>query len=608
MIYNNLIYLLVVVLVLTTHTVPEQPQIPFLYGFFIFLAKGALYSLLAYRSHNRLQVREPSYYFSLEQRLSIIAIICLIVDVYLLNCQYYFSKLPLADKLPVIAHLGGIGLFFGYLTIMWQASWRNYRAVFGSSLAVGSFITNNLKNNMPIIMPWLLLSLLLDLLQLSHIPLLNQLLASPWGESVILLIFFMALIIIFPLIVTRLWGCRPLPVGTIRDHIEKICQKQKLQYADIMIWPLFEGRVITAAVMGISKRFRYLLLTPALIDAMTSKEIDAVMAHEIGHVKYYHLQLYLLIFLGFGLLAQLSFYPIIYVLLSSDLFFQITLLTNKDPAAALTILSTISMLLLMIFYFRFVFGFFMRNFERQADLHAFAVMNGSDYLVQVFEKIAVLSGNIRDLPCWHHFGLGQRIAFLQKCQLDPSFVSKHHIKVYTALAFYILLMISSAIMLWKMPADYLYGAPQARFAEAVIMKKISDEPQNPLWHQFMGDLHLSKKSYKTAIASYEKSLAIAPDNAVALNNFAWLLLTTKDYTLFDPVRALYLAQQAARLRPSGYILDTLAHAYWANNLIKEAIAVQELAIKNDPANKEYYLEQMLKFHSPHRTPTGNNER
>ena len=43
--------------------------------------------------------------------------------------------------------------------------------------------------------------------------------------------------------------------------------------------------MITAAVMGLIKKFRYILVTQGLLQMLEPEEIDAVIAHEIGHVK-----------------------------------------------------------------------------------------------------------------------------------------------------------------------------------------------------------------------------------------------------------------------------------------------------------------------------------
>ena len=80
-----------------------------------------------------------------------------------------------------------------------------------------------------------------------------------------------------------------------------------------------------------------------------------------------------------------------------------------------------------------------------------------------------------------------------------------------------------------------------------------------------------------------------------MNNFAWLLLTAEDDSFHDPNRALVLARDAAGLRPAGYILDTLALAYFQNGFTELAARVEKQAIVNDPSNKEYYQQQLDKF-------------
>ena len=96
-----------------------------------------------------------------------------------------------------------------------------------------------------------------------------------------------------------------------------------------------------------------------------------------------------------------------------------------------------------------------------------------------------------------------------------------------------------------------------------------------------------------ALAAYEKSRALEPGNPEILNNQAWLLITASDPEVLDAPRALALAEQATALRPTAsYILDTLAAAYWANNLIDEALEAERAAIKLDPANRPFYRRQM----------------
>ena len=97
-------------------------------------------------------------------------------------------------------------------------------------------------------------------------------------------------------------------------------------------------------------------------------------------------------------------------------------------------------------------------------------------------------------------------------------------------------------------------------------------------------------------AAYEKALALEPDNPETLNNLAWLLITSRDPAVPDPERALFFSKQAASLQPTaGYILDTLAAAYWANNMLVQALETEDKAIDHDPANHMFYRRQMEFF-------------
>jgi Zn-dependent protease with chaperone function len=596
-IYNNLIYLIVVIFILSTNSVPDIPQLSPGITFLLFAAKGLFFWFLVRLGYGRKRVSKVSEYFKAEQKFSILAIGSVAVDVYVLDCQYYFAGLPFTDNLPILVSLGGILLFFSYLCLVWAGARESYSTVFGRSYSTWAFLGSNILNNIPIILPWLLLSLLFDLLLLLPFPVVSDFLKSSWGEPLFFLTFFVLLAVSFPEIIVRLWKCRPLPDGPVRDHIENFCRKHKLRYANVMLWPLFEGQAVTAGIMGLVRRFRYLLITPALLDNLTRLEVDAVMAHEIGHVKRYHLQLYVFILLGFSLIAQLGSYLFMYLLLKSSIFYSFTKMLGKQTDSVLIFLSTLALLIFLIVYFRFIFGFFMRNFERQADIHALTSLGGSGPIVSALEKVAWLSGNIRDLPSWHHFGIGQRVDFLHGCESDPEQITRHHRKVYGTLLLYLAMLCVVGFSLWKMPSDLLQRAPLEHLAKLYTQKTI-EEPANPLWFQLLGDMQQGRKQYSKAVDAYERALILASDHPDILNNLAWLLLTAEDEKVLNPVRALMLARTAANLKPAAYILDTLATAYYANGFTENAIRVGKEAVAvADPERQHYYLQQLEKYSS-----------
>ena len=102
--------------------------------------------------------------------------------------------------------------------------------------------------------------------------------------------------IIGPALVQKFWRCKPLEDGYHRRRIEDLCQREGLAYANILYWPIFGGKMITAGVMGLIKNFSYILVTPSLLKLLQPEEVDAVIAHEIGHIKKKHLLFYLVFY------------------------------------------------------------------------------------------------------------------------------------------------------------------------------------------------------------------------------------------------------------------------------------------------------------------------
>jgi Zn-dependent protease with chaperone function len=596
LIYNNLLYFITVIIIFSTGSVPDKPQIPFTAALIIFIAKGGAYHYFVNHAYSRGRKFSDKKYFSIEQKFSLLAIFIFAIDVYLLDIKYYLSFLSLNGNLPALLSLGGMSLFFFYLSLLWLAARKNYQVIFGRHYSAKEFVINNIKFNLPIVLPWLIINFIADFLKILPFPLSRMLASSEWGEYLLFLLFFLLLAIIFPVLIKNLWNCQTMPDGPARTHMEEFCRKQNFKYTDIMLWPLYEGKMLTAGVMGLSKRYRYLLITPALLETLTPYEIEAVLAHEIGHVKKYHLQLYLLLFMGFGLVASLFASPLLYILLNSNFFYHIINATKIDPETALTFWGTAPLFIIMLVYFRYVFGFFMRNFERQADAQVFKLLGDSTPLISSLEKIGWLSGNIRDKPSWHHFGIGQRVDFLEKCSKDKSLIARHDRKLYGSLILFLALLAFSGGIISNMPME-LNEKANIKFVEAVLQQKSHREPDKAIWHRLTGDLKQELGKDAESLAAYEKSLTLEPDNPETLNNLAWLLITTSDPAISDTERALILALQASLLRPTaGYIMDTLAATYWANNMLEKALETEDRAIGHDPANRIFYRRQMDFFY------------
>ncbi len=107
-------------------------------------------------------------------------------------------------------------------------------------------------------------------------------------------------IAVSPELVRRLLPTRPLAAGPMRDRLEALCARTGLTMRDILVWDT-DGSMVNAAVVGFLPRMRYVLLSDLMLDSMTPVQVEAVFAHEIGHVKHRHLLWYFVFLAGMTL-------------------------------------------------------------------------------------------------------------------------------------------------------------------------------------------------------------------------------------------------------------------------------------------------------------------
>lgn len=89
------------------------------------------------------------------------------------------------------------------------------------------------------------------------------------------------------------------------------------------------------------------------------------------------------------------------------------------------------------------------------------------------------------------------------------------------------------------------------------------------------------KQYQKAENVYLRILEINPNESLALNNLAWMYLTTTDPEMKKKDDALALAQKAVELSSTPANLDTLAEAYYQTNDYQKALKTIERALDKD---------------------------
>ncbi|MCU0590008.1 MAG: M48 family metalloprotease [Desulfobacterales bacterium] len=601
--YGNFIYFILVLLIYLTYQPPEDPTFSGLESLFLFgglsLAFAGL-TLIMFRRIERQMTRVgfarlDQLFHATQLRSSILAVAIFALDIYALNLPSHVNHLPLFNRWPTLQAFVFLLLFMGYLGIVWGCAYNAYRKLYHPQFTRGEYIGSNISFSAPILLPWLLLSGIADLIQALPLPGVKALLATTEGQTVYFCSFLAVVAVAGPLMIKTFWRCRSMPPGHQRERIEQLCRRAGMAYNDILYWPLFGGKMITAGVMGLIRRFRYILVTPALLSLLAPQEIDAVIGHEIGHIKKKHLLFYLLFFAGYLVLSYVTFDVTVYAMIFVEPAWRLVHRSGANPGMVTSIVFSAMIICVFLVYFRYVFGFFMRNFERQADGYVFSLFDSAAALISTFHKISLTSGQPADRPNWHHFSIRERIDFLRKCEQDRSWIRRHDTRVRRAIGLYLAGLALLAAFGYQLNMGSMGAKLGDHLIAAVILREIERAPENPSLYGLLGDLYYRRQNFVEVKQAYEKSLALRPDQPQVLNNLAWLLATCTDEGLRDPPRALELAQRAAQLEQSAFILDTLAESYFANANYGQAVEVGRRALALASGDRSHYEAQLRKF-------------
>ncbi|RKX59622.1 MAG: hypothetical protein DRP37_06315 [Thermodesulfobacteriota bacterium] len=523
------------------------------------------------------------------------SLIPLIIDFYLLNIKTYLVFLPGVSLFPTLIEIVGISLYILYFILLLTSYWW---VLYKKGLSESS-LRENLEFRVRLILPFLVLYLILAVLGdfLGAIPSneFQELLKKPLGELASSVFCLILILVFMPPIVRMIWGCVPFPEGPLRNLIEDFLKRTNVSCKEILIWPVSGGRSCTAAVLGVVPGFRYILFTPCLVKHLLPQEIEAVLSHEVAHLRHRHLLWYIFFLSTFAVTAYRLFDPIETWLISRRLFLEILTHANHWPSALIAFLAILPMGILLVLYFRFLMGYFMRNFERQADLSVFESQGHPWNLINALEKIAILAGDIRNQPNWHHFSIAERVNFLDEVALRPIVRDKYEKKLLLNKGLFIGIASLLIIIPSLMPIQSWKNSANNNLTQLYIKQLTSNGEQRPELYVIMGQIFAQKKEYANAVNAYKQALDLAPENPDILNNIAWIYATSDDPEFQKPKEALMLASMAANLKPAGYILDTLAESFFINGYVEKAIATEEEALKKDPSKTDYYRAQLERF-------------
>ena len=601
--FGNFIYFILVLLIYLTYQPTEETNFTAFESFALFVALILAFSFFSRFRFQKIERRiAQRQYLHIDHQfqttlvhLSVMTILLFAINIYALDLPSFLITFAPFKTIPTLLALLFLLLFIFYLAIVWTHAHSAYQQLYQAGISRQTYVFSNISFSIPVLLPWLFLSGIADIIHALPFDAPKQFLDTTEGEITYFLIFLVAVAIMGPLLIQKFWRCKPVEIGLTRSRIAALCERAGMEYADILYWPIFGGRMITAGVMGLIKKFRYILVTPALLNLLQPEEVDAVIAHEIGHIKKNHLLFYLAFFVGYMLLSYVTFDLIIFTILYAKPVSWLISKSGFSQATAVSGVSSVVIISLFLVYFRFIFGFFMRNFERQADTYVYALFDSAQPLISTLEKIAASSGQSADKPNWHHFSIRQRIDYLRKCESNSTWITRQDNKVKKSMGVYLVCLALLGLVGYQLNLGMMGERINSRLLEKIILSEIKEDPANAELYGMLGNIYYGAKNWSGTQDAWEKSLALKPDNAMVLNNLAWHYATCEDQSYQDHYRALALARLAIRLEKSPHIWDTLAESYFVNGRYRDAVEAARNALQRAAKNRSYYEEQLEKF-------------
>ncbi len=248
-----------------------------------------------------------------------------------------------------------------------------------------------------------------------------------------------------PWIVRIMLGLRPMPAGPLRDRLLATSRRLGYPCSELLVWDSRSG-MVNAMVVGILPWLRYVIFTDRLLVEFSPEEVEAVLGHELGHVKHHHMLTYM-VFLSLSMTvlwgATEGLFELLHQLIPDwDLGESWFSETIPEYHKALP------MLLALLAYIYIVFGFLSRRCERQADIFGCRAVScgaaeclghepeqsldlparalcptGIGIFIHALEKVALLNGLNREKPgflqWWQHGTIAQRVSFLERLKADP---------------------------------------------------------------------------------------------------------------------------------------------------------------------------------------------
>jgi len=200
-----------------------------------------------------------------------------------------------------------------------------------------------------------------------------------WGA---LLGFQLLLLVLAPVLILPLFNkFTPLPEGSLRERLLKLAERTRFRARSIQVMDGSKRSRHSNAFFTGFGGFRKIVLFDTLIQQLAELELEAVLAHEIGHFKKKHIPKTLLA----SAVGSLAGFWLISLLAKQDWFYRSFGFEPGSIVPALLLFGLLSGV--VTFWFSPVAHWWSRRYEYQADAFAAEVMNEPRSLIGALRKL-----------------------------------------------------------------------------------------------------------------------------------------------------------------------------------------------------------------------------
>ena len=237
-------------------------------------------------------------------------------------------------------------------------------------------------------------------------------------SGALFVVFFVLLTYLAPLLIFPLFfKFKPLENPSLVERLLALSRRAGTHVRGVFVWKLSEkSRKANAALVGLANT-RRIIVADTLLEKLNDDEVEAVLAHELGHHVYRHILRNLAVQIA---ATFLGLYLLHVVLLRLSGGFGFTGLADFANLPLLGLVGTALSLALLP-----ALNAYSRYMEHQADAYALRAIPSTSAFTSGMEKLAELNLAERQPPAWIEFvfhshpSTEKRIAFARQFPDQP---------------------------------------------------------------------------------------------------------------------------------------------------------------------------------------------